>query len=105
MNDQQLATDVRESPEYLQTEQMLGEIATIRQQNQELIETFNKLHRHKNGSYFDVKLIDANMPFQAMVGLFIKIALASIPALIILLIMGAFLSVLFGGFFAALIGG
>lgn len=98
-------TAIVESPEYLQTEEMLGEIATIRQQNQQFIETFNALQRHKNGSYFDVKLIDANMPLSAMVGLFIKIALASIPALIILLIMGAFLSVVFGGFFAALIGG
>lgn len=94
-----------ESPEYLQDKEMLGELATLRQQNQQFIEVFNKLHRHKNGSYFDVKLIDANMPFTAMVGLFIKIALASIPALIILLVLGAFLSVLFGGFFAALIGG
>ena len=98
-------TAIVESPEYLQTEEMLGELATIRQQNQQFIETFNALQRHKNGSYFDVKLIDANMPFTAMVTLMMKIALASIPAIILLFIMGAFLSVLFGGFFAALIGG
>ena len=105
MNDQQLTTDVDESPEYTRAGLMLEELETISQQNRQLMETLNALQRHKNGSYFDVKIVDANMPFSAMVGLFVKIALASIPALIILFILGAFLSVLFTGFFAALIGG
>lgn len=105
MNDQQLTTDVYESPEYLQTEEMLGEIGTIRLQNQQIIEALEALSKHKDGRYFNIKIADANMPFQSMIGLMMKIALASIPALILLFILGAAASVFLGGFFAAMIGG
>ena len=48
-----------------------------------------------------VKIEDVNMPFTAMVGLMIKIALASIPALIILMII---FSMIFGLFWLVFIG-
>ena len=52
----------------------------------------------------NVKVVDINMPFMAMVGLMIKVSLASIPAAIILTILGAILAAIFGGIFAAMLG-
>lgn len=47
----------------------------------------------------DVVVIDIRIPFWSMVTLLVKWALASIPAIIILFVIGALLSLLFGGVF------
>ncbi len=47
----------------------------------------------------EVVVVDVKIPFWSMVTLLVKWALASIPALIILFIIGALLSALFGGVF------
>lgn len=47
----------------------------------------------------EVVVVDVKIPFWSMVTLLVKWALASIPALIILFIIGALLSALFGGMF------
>jgi len=55
----------------------------------------------ENGSR--VIVTDVSMPFGSIVVLMLKWALASIPALLILFMIGAFVSALFGGL--ALLGG
>ncbi|HUJ86553.1 MAG TPA: hypothetical protein VLX30_06850 [Burkholderiales bacterium] len=47
----------------------------------------------------DVVVVDIRIPFWSMVTLLVKWALASIPAFIILFVIGALLSALFGGVF------
>jgi hypothetical protein len=47
----------------------------------------------------EVVVVDVKIPFWSMVTLLVKWALASIPALIILFLIGAALSALFGGIF------
>jgi hypothetical protein len=47
----------------------------------------------------DVVVVDVKIPFWSMVTLLVKWALASIPAIIILFVIGALLSALFGGVF------
>jgi hypothetical protein len=47
----------------------------------------------------EVVVVDVKIPFLSMVTLLVKWALASIPAIIILFIIGALLSALFGGIF------
>ncbi|MGH8738040.1 MAG: hypothetical protein ACREVC_11840 [Burkholderiales bacterium] len=47
----------------------------------------------------EVVVVDIKIPFWSMVTLLVKWALASIPAIIILFIIGAALSALFGGVF------
>ena len=105
MNDQQLTTEIVESPEYIQAGEMLEELLLIRQQNTAILESLRTLEQHGDGNHFNAKVVDINMPFQAMIGLMMKVVLASIPALILLFILGAVVSALLGGFFAALIGG
>ena len=51
-----------------------------------------------------VIVTDVQMKFWSMVTFMVKWAVASIPAVIILLILGAVLSVVFAGFFAGLSG-
>ncbi len=52
----------------------------------------------------EVTVTDIKMPFGSMVVFMVKWALASIPAIIILFLVGAVVSVVFSGFIAALIG-
>jgi hypothetical protein len=47
----------------------------------------------------EVVVVDVKIPFWSMVVLLVKWALASIPAIIILFIIGSVLSALFGGLF------
>ena len=51
-----------------------------------------------------VTVTDIRMPFGSMVTFMVKWALASIPAIIILFLVGAVVSALFGGLMATLIG-
>ena len=48
-----------------------------------------------------VIVTDISMPFGSMVSFMVKWSIASIPALIILFLIGLFLVTIFGGFFAA----
>jgi hypothetical protein len=52
-----------------------------------------------------VVVTDIDIPFGSMVFLIIKWAIASIPALIILSILGAIVGVLVGGIFSSMFGG
>lgn len=49
-----------------------------------------------------VAVIDIDMPFGSMVGFMVKWTIASIPAILILIVLGFVLSALFAGFIAAL---
>jgi hypothetical protein len=51
----------------------------------------------------EVQITDINIPFMSMVTLMVKWAIASIPAMIILFIMGAILTGIFGGILGGLI--
>ena len=57
-----------------------------------------------NGEDRYVIVTDVQMKFWSMVTFMVKWAVASIPAVIILLILGSVLSVVFAGFFAGLSG-
>ena len=59
------------------------------------IETNQKDLAEKSSS---VKITDINMPFWSMVIFMVKWAIASIPAIIILMLLFMFLSFAFGGF-------
>lgn len=52
-----------------------------------------------------VVVTDIDMPFGSMVGFIIKWTLASIPALIILFILGGIAAVVLGGIFHSMFGG
>lgn len=62
----------------------LNRLDTIIEQNQAIISSLDALRYQGDGRRFHVKIADANMPFFALVGLLVKIALASIPAMLIL---------------------
>lgn len=49
----------------------------------------------------NVVVVDIKMPFMSMVVFMVKWAIASIPAIIILLVLGIILGGVFGGFLAA----
>ena len=51
-----------------------------------------------------VTVVDIQMPFGSMVTFMIKWALAAIPAILILAILGAVVGGVFAGLFAALVG-
>lgn len=48
-----------------------------------------------------VTVVDVKMPFGSMVAFMVKWAIASIPAIIILIILGAIASAVFGGIFGS----
>ena len=52
----------------------------------------------------EVTVVDVQMPFGSMVVFILKWTLASIPALIILAVVGALIAGLLGGVLAALVG-
>jgi hypothetical protein len=52
----------------------------------------------------NVVITGVNIPFGELVGLILKVMLASIPAYIILFIVFGILAAVFGGLFAGLIG-
>lgn len=49
-----------------------------------------------------VVVVDVNMKFGTMVAFLVKLAIAAIPAAIILFVIGAAVAMLFGGVFAGL---
>jgi hypothetical protein len=48
-------------------------------------------------AYAKVSVVDVDMPFSSMVAFMIKWAIATIPAMIILFLLGAFLIAVLGG--------
>ena len=50
----------------------------------------------------EVKVVDLTMPFGSMVVFILKWVIASIPAMIILFLIGAVLAAVFGGIFASM---
>ena len=50
-----------------------------------------------------VEITDVNMPFMSMVVFMVKWAIASIPAMLILFVMGAIFTGVFGGLLGALV--
>lgn len=55
-----------------------------------------------NSTLTNVSVVDIKMPFWSMVVFLVKLAIASIPAVIILAILAAILSAIFGGIFMGL---
>ena len=51
----------------------------------------------ENNALTNVSVVDIKMPFGSMVVFLVKLAIASIPAVIILFMLGSVLSALFGG--------
>jgi hypothetical protein len=49
-----------------------------------------------------VRIVDVNMPFGSMVGFMVKWAIAAIPAIIILAVLGFVLTAMLAGMFGAL---
>ncbi len=73
-----------------------SQITELKQQNAQLIQLIaNQTKAMQTGTNNHVKIEDVNMPFGAMVGLMLKIAFASIPAAIILAILGFLVSTIF----------
>lgn len=86
------------------TDLLTQQVELLTQQNALLANIQNALSGQQSPSgSTQVKIIDFNMPFGALVGLLIKVALAAIPALIIigvcylltLFIVGGFITTLF----------
>ena len=50
----------------------------------------------------DVNIVDISMPFMSMVVFMVKAAIAAIPAIIILMVLGAIVSVMLGGIFGGM---
>jgi uncharacterized membrane protein (DUF4010 family) len=48
-----------------------------------------------------VAIVDVHMPFWSMVIFLVKVSIASIPAMIILYLIGMLLSIIFGGIFSS----
>lgn len=48
-----------------------------------------------------VAIVDVHMPFWSMVIFLVKVSIASIPAMIILYLIGMLLSIVFGGIFSS----
>lgn len=78
--------------------------ADLAEQNRQLVTTMAALNDRFESELLRIKIEDFNMPFAAMVGLIIKVALASIPALVILTILIGATWALSIAFFAALLG-
>jgi len=55
---------------------------------------------NENGN--NVVVVDIKMPFMSMVVFMVKWAIASIPAIIILMVLGMILAGIFGGFLGAM---
>ena len=53
----------------------------------------------------EVQITDINIPFMSMVILMVKWTIASIPAMIILMVMGVIFTVVFGGVLGGLMWG
>lgn len=67
---------------------LLDEIAdildAIRKQNEHIIDSLDAITARSDKTRVNARIVDFNMPFVALVGILVKVALASIPALIIL---------------------
>ena len=50
----------------------------------------------------NVNIVDVSMPFMSMVVFMVKAAIAAIPAIIILMVLGAIVSVMLGGLFGGM---
>jgi hypothetical protein len=77
-----------------------SQIEQLQQQNERLIGIL--ADGEPAGGLMRVKIEDINMPFIALVGLLIKISLASIPAMLILALLYVLIVFLLGGMLTAL---
>ena len=71
------------------------------QHNGAILSTVEEIDSHLYHNFVKVKIEDINMPFVAVIGLMVKIALASIPAFIILAILIVILWVVYTVFLPA----
>jgi hypothetical protein len=71
--------------------------------NRRMVAAVEEMNSRDSNYYGQVKIEDINMPFIAMIGLLVKIALASIPAVIIFSIIMFILWTILTIFLAALI--
>lgn len=67
-------------------ESQQAQLKSLEQTNQQLVTLMERQAARPQSTSTGVKIEDINMPFMNMVGLLVKIALASIPAAIILTI-------------------
>lgn len=81
--------------------QVQGQNAAIISLLQEIL---SKMQSSKD-RYHHVKIEDINMPFGAMVGLMVKITLASIPAALIIATLWLLVTLVFGGMLAGCVQG
>jgi hypothetical protein len=86
-----------------------AKLEKIRDQQEKFQKVFIEANQERENSGINqVKIIDFNMPFMALVGIIVKIALASIPAAIILTIViaviGLGITFIFGTFGAIISG-
>lgn len=78
------------------------QIEELRLQNERIIGLLGQ--DKKEAGIGHVKIEDINMPFLAMIGLLVKVSLASIPALLILALIYGILTIIFGGLLGGLLG-
>lgn len=64
--------------------------------------TTNPTYNPQHNAPIQCRIVDVQMPFSSMVMFMVKWAIASIPAILILLFLGIALSALLGGFFGGL---
>jgi hypothetical protein len=61
------------------------QITGLSHQNQRIIELLENVSEEEpNAGLFYVKIEDINMPFKSMIGFWVKVSLAAIPAMIVL---------------------
>jgi hypothetical protein len=77
-----------------------GQIEELQQQNERLIGIL--ADNDRASGLTRVKIEDANMPFTALVGLLIKVSLASIPAMLTLTLLYVLIVFVLGGLLTAL---
>ena len=81
--------------------QSLAELQKLQQQMRESIAGLYELNRDETALDSGVVVRDIHMPFLSMVGFIIKWSIASIPALIVLGLLGAVIWAVLGGLFMA----
>lgn len=109
-----METIERKNPTDLLVEQLenLKELVKIQQeqlqiariQNENMVRTLNIVNEFKDANrYFNIKIQDVNIPFMALIGLLIKVTLASIPAALIIGLLSFLFFIVFGGFLTTLV--
>jgi hypothetical protein len=90
---------------YQLEQQRHGQVEALLAQNQSLTKAIEALNGRRSASDLlarGIKIADVNMPFWSLVGFMVKVALASIPAYIVLGVIGGILFLVLGGCAAGL---